>query len=92
MVTPPRRLPQLLGRFDPGNQHAVGSDVERPFNRAGVQFHQANQQNGVAAHRGPQMADEIAPIKMPMLGIEHDPIEAQEHRHFRDAGGFERYP
>ena len=86
------RLPQLLGRFHPRHDHAVGSDVERPLDQPDVQFGHADQHHGIAADRGPNVFDDLLPVEMPVFGVDDDPIHAQGHGHFGDAGRFQRDP
>ena len=82
----------MLGRFDPGNDDAVGADVERPLDQAAVQLGDADQGDRVAADGRPQVLDDFLPIEMAVLGVDHHPVQAQGHRHLGDARRFERDP
>ena len=69
------RLPQLVGRFDPGDDDSVGADIEHPFDLSDVQVGDADKCRGVAADRGPHMFENIMPVEVAVFGVDDHPVE-----------------
>ena len=86
------RLLELLGRFDPGHDHAVGADVERPLDQAAVEFRDADQRDRLASDGRAEVFHDIFPIEMAVFGVDDHPVEPQRDRHFRNAGRLQRDP
>jgi hypothetical protein len=86
------RLLNLLGRFHPRNQHAVGADIESPFDKSGVQLRNADQNDRVTADASTNVLDDLFPVEMAVLGIDDDPIDAESDPHLGDAGRLEGHP
>lgn len=80
------RLFELLSGFDPGDDDSVRSDVERPLDQPAVEFRDSHERDGLAADGRAQMFDDVFPVEMPVLGIDHDPVQAERDRHLGDAG------
>lgn len=85
-------LAELVGRFDPRDEDAVGPDVEGSLHKVDVAGRHTDEGDGVAADGCPQVLDDFFPIQMSVLGVDDDPIEANGDRHLGDAGAFERDP
>jgi hypothetical protein len=86
------RLAQLVGRLDPGQDDAVGADVQRPLDQPHVALGHAHQRHRVAAHGRAQVLDDLLPVEVPVLGVDDDPVEPQANGHLRDARALERHP
>ena len=82
------RLAQLLRRFDPRDDDAIRADVERSLDEADVALRDADERDGVAANRRAHVLDDVLPVEMAMLGVDHDPVEAQRDGHLGDAADF----
>ena len=80
------------GGFHPGNDDAVGADVEGPLDQPAVEFREANQGDRLATRRGSEMFDNFFPIEMAVLRVDDDPIDAERHRHLGDARRLEGDP
>jgi hypothetical protein len=39
-----------------------------------------------------EVVEDVLPVKMPMFGVDHNPVQAESRRHFRKAGGFQSNP
>ena len=78
-------LAELLDRLDPRDDDSVRPDVERPLDQGDIQFGDANERDRVAADGRPQMLHDVIPVEMTVFRIDHDPVQAQGHGHFRDA-------
>src|SRR5688572_22602009 len=77
IASPTDRLPQLFGRFDPGNYHSISAAIERPLDQSTIQLCNPHESDGVAANRRAQVLHDVLPVEMTMLGIDHDKIEAR---------------
>ena len=78
-------LAELLGRLDPGDDHAVGPDVERPLDQAAVSS--ATRTSATVSLRtvGPEVLDDLLPVEVAVLGVDHDPVEPERDGHLGDA-------
>ena len=86
------RLFELFCRLNPRDHNPIGSDVERTFDQSTVEFRNSHQRHRVTPHCRADVFSDFFPVEVPVLRIDHHPIEPQSDRHFRDAGGFERHP
>jgi T5SS/PEP-CTERM-associated repeat protein len=82
----------LLGGFDPGDDDAVGADVERPLDEADALLGDAHEGDRVAADGGADVVEDVAPVQVPVLGIDHDPVQPQGDGHLGDARRLQRHP
>src|SRR5260221_582687 len=90
-ATTPTCLPACRGRPTPGDDPPAGAEVECPFDRPAVQFGEANQGHGLAAHCGPQMLGDLLPVEQAMLGVDDAPVNAEGDRDLRNRRRFERF-
>ena len=85
-------LAQLLDLLHPGHHHSVGADVEGAFDQPYAEFGDAHQHHRVAAHGGAEVLEDVAPVEVAVLGVDHDPVEAQSHAHLGNAGRLQGDP
>ena len=52
----------------------------------------ADQGDGLAPDGGPEMLDDLFPVEVAVLGVDHHPVQPEGHRHLGHAGRFERHP
>ena len=57
-----------------------------PLDEPSIQVGDADQGDRVSPDRRPKVLDDFAPVELTVLGIDHDPIEPEGHRHFGHAG------
>ena len=51
-----------------------------------------HQGDGLAPDRGPQMLDDLFPVELPVLGVDHDPIQPEATAISVTLGRFQRHP
>jgi len=83
---------ELLCGFDPGDDDAVGTDIEGTLDEPGVQLGDAYECDGVAPNCGTEVLDDFFPVEVAVFGVNDDPVEAESHGDFCDTGGFESDP
>ena len=86
------RLPQLLSGLDPRHHHPVGADVEDALDEAAVQLGDAHQRDRVASHGGPDVFENLLPVKVTVFGVDDNPVKAEGDGHFRNVGRLQRDP
>jgi hypothetical protein len=82
----------LHRRLDPRDDDAIGADIQYALEQARVQFRHAHQRHRITAHRSPNVFEDLLPIEVPVFGVDDDPVQAQRHRHFRNAGRLQGHP
>ena len=85
-------LAQLIRGLDPGHHHPIRPDIEGAFDQAHIQFGHSHQSHRIAPYGGANVRENVLPVEVTVFGIHHNPVYAQGHGHFRDAGRLQGDP